>query len=77
MYDDFVITILHFHIQRMKKNKQEIQLTLKSPEYYSAYIDVYKMLELALTCHNLFKYFYRDTEWYKKNNVISNSGLLT
>lgn len=62
MYDDFVITILHFYIQRMKKNKQEIQLTLKSPEYYSAYIDVYKMLELALTCHNLFKYFYRDTE---------------
>lgn len=40
MYDDFVITILHCYIQRMKKNKQEIQLTLKSPEYYSAYIDV-------------------------------------
>lgn len=49
MYEDVVISILHFDIQRMKKDKTPKRLK----NHYSAYIDVLNV-RVTLTSHNLF-----------------------
>lgn len=51
MYEEVVISILHFHTQRMKKDKRPKRLK----NHYSADIDVLNV-RVTLTSHNLFKY---------------------